>query len=34
MKIHTTPASAVKENCMRAHGWIRNPPCDPMWTLC
>lgn len=27
-------ASIVRENCMRAHGWIRNPPCDPMWTLC
>ncbi len=27
-------ASVVKENCMRAHGWIRNPPCDPTWSLC
>jgi hypothetical protein len=26
-------ASGVKENCMRAQGWIRNPPCDQMTSL-
>jgi hypothetical protein len=27
-------ASSVKENCMRSEGWVRDPPCDPNWTLC
>jgi opacity protein-like surface antigen len=26
--------SNVRENCLRAEGWVRTPACDPMWNLC